>query len=807
MRGRSAHRLIAKQIEPSTVICEPFKTATVHIIHCDNNLQYPYYYNVGGCDPAENWPQSPEASNVENPNNNLFVNGMPRGYLYGRTSPENSAKAKHVRGIYFKKEDLKRWGFRRTSPTFNPPTQYAWVPPEIVNALDPPTYVTGPGISASHAYYPVKRRTANDPPYKGYLGWCFTDQQGYDLSDNTGPTAPSVTSVTVDTGYDNEDKITSDNTLTIQGTASPGHQVLVYDTISGARQLVGFNIVNGMGNFSVTTDPLYNGTHRLQVQTMDTLKNESAAVQIGTWLVDNSPPVEPIINKVTVDTNIDNDKVTSANTLTVFGLGEPGCFVKIYDSAVLIGQGSIDSDSKIEVTTNELEDGQHVLSIILEDKAGNTSPTKSLGTWTIDTQTPDAPVVTSVSTDTGLIDNNTKDTTLTVIGTAEPGSVIKLFANNVMAGLAVTNSGGNFSVTTIILRDGAYALKVNATDTAGLISAYTAIGTWEVDTSPPDPPVVSTIEEDTGTPGDKITSDKSLTISGTAENGATIKVYSDGVLVGTNTADGFGNYYVVTSELSVGSHVLKVTATDIAGNESSPVDLGAWSIIESFTFFAKSDDNKIICPKDVLGFSYPAKHIWHNKEIKQPFLSYEWWEDNGTIPARTVDDTCKGLIPFCTPMPAYDHEGNLLGHYVGYSHIVFFNNNFYVAGNNQGKKTAEKPGNLPIDPTSTSQNPPPVRRYKDAHCIDIHVYMVANPLSGKTLKSPRIGSRRLWTVNNVIGYPWNPSGTGLCIPQYIHWLCGDIEGEWGIRIRLNVLEGGNQEVVMGIGSLISYLVA
>ena len=212
-----------------------------------------------------------------------------------------------------------------------------------------------------------------------------------------------------------------------------------------------------------------------------------------------------------------------------------------------------------------------------------------------------------------------------------------------------------------------------------------------------------------------------------------------------------------------------------------------------------------ICPKDGLGFSYPGKPIWHNAEIDQPFLAQEWWEDSGSNPVNVPTPEGYGFIPFCSPMDAYDAEGELLGQYVGYSHLVFFNNNFYVGGNNQGKKTNKKPGNLPIDFTVPVVDPPPVARWKDAHSIDVHIYMTASPLPGKTLKSPRLGSKRYWRPNNVIDFYGEPYGVGICTP-YLYFLCAEIYAQWGIRIKVNVLEGGTADRVMSMGKLVPFMV-
>lgn len=232
-----------------------------------------------------------------------------------------------------------------------------------------------------------------------------------------------------------------------------------------------------------------------------------------------------------------------------------------------------------------------------------------------------------------------------------------------------------------------------------------------------------------------------------------------------------------------------------------------WCFTDEAGYMLSSRDGDPTCPVDRLGYSYPAKYVWHNTELNQPFLSYDWWEDNGTSPINQSNPECDGLIPFCTPLDAYDHDGVSLGQYVGYSHIVFFNNNFYVGANDQGTGNAEDPGNLPDDFTSPNLVSPPVKRWKDAHSLDVHIYMVAKPLPGKILKSPRIGSKRFWRPNNLTGYPWGWSGSGICKPSYIYFACGEISQSWGIRLTLNLLDDPwHVEKVMGMGAFNAYMV-
>ena len=193
-----------------------------------------------------------------------------------------------------------------------------------------------------------------------------------------------------------------------------------------------------------------------------------------------------------------------------------------------------------------------------------------------DTTPPDAPVLTGIADDTGssATDEITKDATLVISGTAEAGSSVEVFSNDVSIGTATADGSGNwsFDYTGTTLADDSYNFSAKATDAAGNTSAESADLTVVVDTTAPLAPVVASISEDTGSSAtDEITKDATLVISGTAEAGSSVEVFSNDVSIGTATADGSGNWsfdYTGTT-LADGSYNFSAKATDAAGNTSA----------------------------------------------------------------------------------------------------------------------------------------------------------------------------------------------------------------------------------------------
>ena len=66
--------------------------------------------------------------------------------------------------------------------------------------------------------------------------------------------------------------------------------------------------------------------------------------------------------------------------------------------------------------------------------------------------------------------------------------------------------------------------------------------------------------------GDHITNDNTLTLTGTAEAGSTVKLYDGATLLGNAVASGTGAWSYTTAALANGAHSLTATATDAAGN-------------------------------------------------------------------------------------------------------------------------------------------------------------------------------------------------------------------------------------------------
>ncbi|MGO3785800.1 MAG: tandem-95 repeat protein [Pseudoalteromonas prydzensis] len=183
----------------------------------------------------------------------------------------------------------------------------------------------------------------------------------------------------------------------------------------------------------------------------------------------------------------------------------------------------------------------------------------------------------NAAADSGLstTDNITNDTTPTFSGTAESGSTVSLYSDQVGAGATVIGSGiatdGNWQITTSTLTAGLdHAISAKATDSANNVSSSSSALTVTIDTTAPSAPSAAdlTAASDSGSSStDNITNNTTPTFTGTGTTGDTITLISsvDGSIGSTVVSGGVWSI-TVGSAMTSGSHTIVARATDSAGN-------------------------------------------------------------------------------------------------------------------------------------------------------------------------------------------------------------------------------------------------
>jgi peptidase M10/serralysin-like protein/Big-like domain-containing protein/matrixin len=383
--------------------------------------------------------------------------------------------------------------------------------------------------------------------------------------DTVAPGAPTISAYSTDSGTIG-DGITNDNTLTLTGTAAAASTVSIYD---GAT-LLGTAIASGSGAWTFTTGALADATHSFTATASDVAGNVSTASMALSVTVDTLAPGAPTISSYSTDSGTLGDGITNDNTLLLTGTASAGSTVSIYDGATLLGTATASGSGAWTFTTGVLSDAIHSFTATASDAAGNVSVVSTALSVTIDTLAPNAPTISSFSTDSGVVgDHITNDNTLTFTGTAAAGSVVSVYDGATLLGTAAANGSGAWTFTTGVLADATHSFTATASDAASNVSAASTALSITIDTAAPSAPTIASFSTDSGTVGDGITNDNTLTLTGAAAAGSTVSIYDGATLIGTAIASSSGGWTITTGVLADATHSFTATATDVAGNVSA----------------------------------------------------------------------------------------------------------------------------------------------------------------------------------------------------------------------------------------------
>lgn len=404
--------------------------------------------------------------------------------------------------------------------------------------------------------------------------------------DTAAPQAPAITSVIDDvlpgTGSLDTGQITNDSRPTLNGTGEAGATITLYD--KGVA--IGTTTVSGSGYWSYTpTDGLGEGEHIFTARATDAAGNQGDPSNSFRIIVDTLIPSAPSIVTVTDDVgtpqSLTSGQLTNDNTPTLTGVTEADSVVTIRDNGAVIGTTTSDENGNWSFTpAPALSEGNHSFTATVTDGAGNISPASPPFVLVVDTLPPAAPGITSVIDDqpgnTSLTNGQlTNDAQPTLNGKGEIGASITIRDKGVDIGTTQVDETGNWSFTPDTpLTQGQHIFTAVATDQAGNMGGVSSSFTLELDSIAPQPPIISTVLDNTAPTTGAITNGQTTNetrpaLSGTGEVGATITVLSDGQPIGTTTVGAGGIWnFTPTDALSNGPHTLTVTATDSAGNTS-----------------------------------------------------------------------------------------------------------------------------------------------------------------------------------------------------------------------------------------------
>ncbi|HIE5562981.1 TPA: BapA/Bap/LapF family large adhesin [Enterobacter kobei] len=407
--------------------------------------------------------------------------------------------------------------------------------------------------------------------------------------DTAGPVVPVVTSVIDDiapvTGTLTSGNTTNDARPTFNGTGDVGSTVHVI--VDGNE--IGTAVVNAQGNWTFTPgSDLSDGPHAITFNATDAAGNTGSTTAPFNLTVDTGVPSAPVIstaadNVGSVQTPLSSGQSTDDTTPTLNGTATANATVTVYENGQPIGTALADGTGAWSFTpSTPLSSGSHTWTATVTDAAGNVSPASPGFTLVVDTTAPNAPVISQAIDDVGSITGpitsgqTTDDTVPRLVGTSEPFATVNIYEGTTLVGTGTADGTGSWSILlNTTLTTGAHSFTAQATDAAGNTSVSSASFSLTIDTTPPALPVLTSILDDVGNAATPVangglTNDAQPTLSGTAEAGSTVKIFDNGVQIGSVTATGGAWSFTPSPALGNGSHNLTFTATDAAGNVSAP---------------------------------------------------------------------------------------------------------------------------------------------------------------------------------------------------------------------------------------------
>jgi VCBS repeat-containing protein len=302
------------------------------------------------------------------------------------------------------------------------------------------------------------------------------------------------------------------------------------------------------------------GSHTWQVSVVDRAGNVPAPsnpAPIETFFIDSLDPDTTITQAPNAHSN------SASATFNFTGQSNNPGRVVGFDYQ-LDGSLSLTFVNTGTVTLSGLSEGSHTFKVYAQDQSGAIDTTPATYSWDVDTIPPAAPSAPDLASasDSGTFDtdNITRTTTPTFTGSAEDGATVNLYDTDgvTLLGSAVA-AGGLWSITTSVLAEGDHTVTATATDAVGNVGVASAGLTVTIDTTPPAAPAAPALAHDTGTAGDGITSDPTISYP-TPASGDVLLYSTDGVNFST-TAPAFA-----PDGSADRSHTVTIEERDTAGN-------------------------------------------------------------------------------------------------------------------------------------------------------------------------------------------------------------------------------------------------
>jgi hypothetical protein len=348
-------------------------------------------------------------------------------------------------------------------------------------------------IVTGNSWYYVDSRTLGNQTYDYYVrvvdaaGNVGASAHQQVTVDTVAPDAAitvTVDNITVDTGFDNNDFLTSSTSYTLHGTlgAELGAGEFVQVSMDGGSTWVYATVSGTQWSYS-DTRTLTDGSHNYQVRVVDQAGNVGATTSQAVTVDTQAPQYGVTIDSISEDTGQSgSDFITMDTTLTINGsLGS----ALANDERVQISLDGGNTWSDATVTnqrwsytdTRDLADGDYTYQVRIIDQAGNVGSTASQ-VVTVDT-TPPTTIGTVVSYTDGegerqgtfgsavATDDNSPLINGTLNRAPDDGEIVQLYRDGVLLGQVTMNGSASWSFQDNGLSDGNHTYIVRVTDKAG----------------------------------------------------------------------------------------------------------------------------------------------------------------------------------------------------------------------------------------------------------------------------------------------------------------------------------------------------
>ncbi|MCM7774635.1 Ig-like domain-containing protein [Enterobacter asburiae] len=348
-------------------------------------------------------------------------------------------------------------------------------------------------IVTGNSWYYVDSRTLGNQTYDYYVrvvdaaGNVGSSAHQQVTVDTVAPDAAitvTVDNITVDTGFDNNDFLTSSTSYTLHGTlgAALGAGEFVQVSMDGGSTWVYATVSGTQWSYS-DTRTLTDGSHNYQVRVVDQAGNVGATTSQAVTVDTQAPQYGVTIDSISEDTGQSgSDFITMDTTLTINGsLGSALASDERVQISLDGGNTWLDTTVTNQrwsyTDTRDLPDGDYTYQVRIIDQAGNVGSTASQ-VVTVDT-TPPTTVGTVVSYTDGegerqgtfgsavATDDNSPLINGTLNRAPDDGEIVQLYRDGVLLGQVTMNGSASWSFQDNGLSDGNHTYIVRVTDKAG----------------------------------------------------------------------------------------------------------------------------------------------------------------------------------------------------------------------------------------------------------------------------------------------------------------------------------------------------